>query len=141
MSGVDETHIPILRNEALFAYLPREGRAAIAEHAIRNLGPYVQCEDVFKVEACAVGDAAHLFYQWRPCRLLEGREELDSFKADLRPGKLGEAHEHAFVEGYAATNLGAGGEAVLVADLEVDWLMSRVHVERVCIPRTAFHGI
>jgi hypothetical protein len=26
-------------------------------------------------------------------------------------------------------NLGAGGEAVLVADLEVEWLMSRAHVE------------
>ena len=129
MPGVDETHIPILRNEALFAYLPREGRAAVTEHAIRDLGPYVQCEDVFKVDACAVGDAAHLFYQWHPFRLLEAREELDGFKADLRPGKFGGAHEHAFVEGYAATNLGTGGEAVLVADLEVEWLMSRAHVE------------
>ena len=129
MPGVDETHIPILSKEALFAYLPREGRAAVAEHAIRDLGPYVQCEDVFKVDACAVGDAAHLFYQWHPFRLLEAREELDGFKADLRPGKFGGAHEHAFVEGYAATNLGTGGEAVLVADLEVEWLMSRAHVE------------
>jgi hypothetical protein len=123
--GVDETHIPILRNEALFAYLPREGRAAVAEHAIRDLGPYVQCEDVFKVEARAVGDPAHLFYQRHPFRLLEGRKELDGFKADFRPGKLGGANEHAFVEGYAAMNLGPGGEAVLVADLEVEWLMSR----------------
>lgn len=120
MPGGDETHIPILRNEALLAYLPREGRTAVAEHAIRDLGPYIQCEDVFKVEARAVGDAAHLFYQWHPCRLLEDREELDGFKADLRPGKLSRAHELAFVEGYTPMNLGAGGDAVLVADLEVE---------------------
>jgi hypothetical protein len=127
--GGDETYIPILRNEALFADLPREGRAAVAEHAIRNLGTYVQCEDVFQVKARAVSDAAHLFYQWHPCRLLEGREELDGFEADLRPGKLGGAHEHAFVKGYAAMDLGTGGEAVLTADLEVEWLMSRAHAE------------
>jgi hypothetical protein len=127
--GGDETHIPILRNEALFADLPREGRAAVAEHAIRNLGTYVQCEDVFQVEVRAVSDAAHLFYQWHPRRLLEGWEELDGFEADLRPGKLGGAHEHAFVEGYAAMDLGTGGEAVLTADLEVEWLMSRAHAE------------
>lgn len=36
---------------------------------------------------------------------------------DLRPGELGRGLEHAFVEGYAAVDLGAGLEAVLVADL------------------------
>jgi hypothetical protein len=60
---------------------------------------------------------------------LQGREELDGFQADLRPGELGSAHEHAFIEGYTAVDLGPGGEAVLVADLEVEWLVGQRHVE------------
>lgn len=116
------TYIPVLRNEALRANLPRKCSAAVAEHTVGYLGPDIKREDVFKVDACAGGDTAHLFHKWHPGWLLEGREELDGFEAHLEPAEFGSAHEHAFVEGYAAVDLGAGREAVLLADLEVEWL-------------------
>ena len=113
------SYVPVLREEALVASFPGEGCAAVAEHAVCDLGPDVQCENVFKFQASAVGEAAHLFHEWHPCRLLEGGEELDGFEVDLGPGQSGIAFKHAFVEGYAAVDLSAGNGAVLVADLEV----------------------
>ena len=48
----------------------------------------------------------------------EGWEELDGLEADFGSSKFSSAHEHAFVEGYAAIDLGTRCEAVLLADLE-----------------------
>ena len=113
-------YIPVLRDEALVASFPGKGCAAVAEHAVCDLGPDVQCENVFKFQASAVSEAAHLFHERHPCRLLEGGEELEGFEVDLGPAQFGVTHEHAFVKRYATVDLGAGIGAVLVADLEVE---------------------
>ena len=123
-----KTYVPILRHETLLPHLPRKCCAAIAKHAVRNLCPHIQRENVFKVDPRAGSDALHLFHERYPSRLLEIGEKLHGFEADFGPVKLGSAYEHAFVESYATMDLVTRREAVLLPDLEGEGLVvAKIH--------------
>jgi hypothetical protein len=125
---VTKTYVPILRHETHFPYLPRKCCAAIAKHAVRDLRPHIQRENVFKVDPRAGSDALHLFHERYPSRFPEIGEKLHGFEADFGPVKLGSAYEQAFVESYATMDLVTRCEAVLLPDLEGEWsVVAKIH--------------
>lgn len=56
------TYIPVLRKKTLPISPPRNGRAPIVEHAVRDLGSDVESQDVEEVDARAGGDAFHFLF-------------------------------------------------------------------------------